>query len=371
MKKNSNALNEQALMIDLEMALEELEMELKTSSKRIKGMSLDTATEFSYPSFRSFPSESSEEDIPNQSPSNETPPRNEVILEAMMQNNTIQDIQDDDDISMELLEGKLEFDRRLKNEIIQANQRRRSQFKSTSFSYGIGKLIKTIHIPSYDPLIRFFRLVFSFLPNCKTVKFRHPPHGPKFIPTLSPCLVKYSGKFFSQYDTICADDIGEETWPVLVDGLAEYGAGIKVLNLEACNEKDLYRSKRGMATVFPHLMNLECLRFDRLPLASSDFTWGGDLDLMVMTAFCTKLRVISLDFCDITLESFYTIWNRCSGLEFLGFAGLHGEASESTINDTMETKLKLKTLRFVDCKVDDELVGANVTFFTDFFSIRL
>ena len=315
------------LTADIDIELMELDLELK-NSKRTRGMSVESAVD-------SLPSLSAVTTPGTETPSlaTTTSPdqlNSEDLLQALMENNTIAD-----QVETHLFDSKFEFDRRLKNEIVlDGTRKKNSPFKPHSFPYGRGKMVQSIYIPSFDPLIDRFKLVFSFLPNCKVIKFKHPSHGPAFIPTLAPNLVKYARKYFTQLSQVCADDIGVEAWPLLIDGLAKYGRGIKILNLK----------------------NLECIRLDGLPLGSSDFSWGGDLDVMVMSAFCTNLRAVSLDFCDITLESFYTLWQRCPNLEFLGFAGLHGHASPATLAEPMETRAKLKTLRFVDCRVTDELV---------------
>lgn len=344
MKRENNPENI-GLVAEVEIHLQELEMEMQNSLKRTKNMTIDTAaTSILTASESHFVTSDGDEEPPLQ---NEFQDINEALLQTMIEHSI-------EDIGNRISDSKMEFDRRLKRAIVKAAEVMVT--RPMVASYGVGKLIKSIHVPSYDPLIHHFRNVFPFLPNLKVLKYKHPAHGHDFIPTLHPALVKASRKHYTLLDTITADDIGEESWPLLIEGLANYGSNIRVLNLEACNEKDPYGSKRGMATVFPHLKKLECIRLDGLPLGSNDFSWGGDLDIMIMGSLCTNLRVVSLDFCDITLESFYTLWNRCPNLEFLGFAGLHGHTSDITLAEKMEIKLKLTTLRFVDCRVTDDMI---------------
>ncbi|KAJ3329224.1 hypothetical protein HDU91_003908, partial [Kappamyces sp. JEL0680] len=182
--------------------------------------------------------------------------------------------------------------------------------------------------------------------------FCHPPHGPEFIPTLQSSLLEATKKYFGQFEEVSVDDVDKDGWPILVNCLVENGSNIKVLNMESCSEKDNYGSKRGLSTVFPFLSNLECLRLDGLSIGSSDFHLGGDLDLCVLASTCPNLRVVALDFCDVTLQSFYTLWKECPNLEFIGLAGLQD------VNQVMELDQRphLKTLRFVDCQINDQLI---------------
>lgn len=228
--------------------------------------------------------------------------------------------------------------------------------QNKSITFGKGKLVKNIWMPSYDPLLEFLTLVFPYIPNCKAVKFCHPPHGDEFIPTLQPALIDAAKPYFSQLQSISVEDVDETGWPLLIDAIADNGAELLHLNLEACSEKDPYGSRRGMSTVFPHLSKLKTVRIDGLPLGSLDFPWGGDLDVQTLSKFCPNLTAVSLDFCDISIASFIHLWNSCPNLEFLGVAGLGGfETINATIPE-LQSRPKLKTLRFVDCQIHDKLV---------------
>jgi hypothetical protein len=166
-------------------------------------------------------------------------------------------------------------------------------------------------------------------------------------------VIRYAAPVFPNLTNLAVDDVDSEGWLTLIEHICRYGKNLKSLCLEACSEKDAFTSKKGLATVFPALKDLECVRFDSIPIGSSDFSWGGDLDLVVLTSTCLNLRAVTIDFCDVTLQSLFILWNNCLNLDFLGLAGVQAVAISE--NKLMK-RPKLKTLRFVDCQIDDTLV---------------
>lgn len=251
-----------------------------------------------------------------------------------------------------------EFDKRLQR-TLQAAHARKSQPQISPGNkqpgLGLGKFVKAIWVPSYHPLLEILEFVFPLIPNCKTIKFIHPPHGSEYIPTLRPWLIKVFQKYLDRFVSLGVEDVDEDGWPVMVDALIEKGSNLKILSLEACSEKEAFGSKKGLSSLFPFLDKLECLRIDGLPIGSFDFSWGGDMDLQILSNSCPNLRAVSLDFCDLTLQSFYTLWNSCPNLEFLGLAGL-GFVNNDVVHMQLEPRPKLIKLRFVDCQVNDQLV---------------
>jgi hypothetical protein len=252
----------------------------------------------------------------------------------------------------------VEFDNRLQ-ETLTAARIRKTQSQTTTIvkkpSLGLGKLIKSIWIPSFHSVLEILEFVFPLIPNCKSIKFVHPPHGTEYIPTLRPWLIKKFENYLEQFESVAVEDVDEDGWPLLVDALIRRGSNLKVLSLEACSEKEAFGSKKGLSALFPFLDKLECLRIDGLPIGSFDFSWGGDMDLSVLATSCPNLRAVSLDFCDLTLQAFYTLWNSCPNLEFLGLAGLGFSTSELAHVELVQ-RPKLLKVRFVDCQVNDTLV---------------
>jgi hypothetical protein len=142
----------------------------------------------------------------------------------------------------------------------------------------------------------------------------------------------------------------------LINCVDDFGYNLEYLCLEACSEKDPFQSRRGLATLAPTLVNLKYLRFEGIPLGSMEFGLGGDMDIAIIANMCKNLRAVSIDFCDITMASFYAIWNSCENLEFLGLAGV---TAGSLAPIPLVKRTKIKTLRFVDCQIDDRVVIIN------------
>ncbi|KAI8914502.1 hypothetical protein EDD86DRAFT_199482 [Gorgonomyces haynaldii] len=219
---------------------------------------------------------------------------------------------------------------------------------------GKGVFIQRLDIPSWDPFLRFISLFSGFLPNCKSLSTIHPIHGPEYIPSLDPPFLVDFEQFFSQLNSLSVDDVDADGWRVLVHNLSQYGHNIRVLFLEAIAEKDLYRSNVGMSHFFRVMHQLECLRLERLPIGGPLLpAFGGNMDIFVMAEVCTKLRAITLDYCDISMDAFYMIWNKLPCIEFVGVAGLR---ISSLQRPDLVDRPTLKTLRFVDCQVDDYLL---------------
>jgi hypothetical protein len=260
------------------------------------------------------------------------------------------------EIQMDLEDIRNEFDNRFRLAIYNAISLQK-QANTEKLYYGCGPLIKRIWFPSWDPILDSLQFVFPWIPNCNVMKFCHPAHGKEYIPTLRPNLILHAQKYFSQLKCLSVEDVDSDGWLLLIDAVATYGSNLKVVNLEACGEKDQFQSKRGLSTVFPSLPNLECIRLDGVPVGSSQIGWSGDMDMLALCSACRNLRAVSLDFCDVSMSSFFTIWNGCPNLEFLGLAGLqYPDWSIFDINSQFQTRSKLKTIRFVDCQVNDFIV---------------
>ncbi|KAJ3276451.1 hypothetical protein HDV01_005074 [Terramyces sp. JEL0728] len=200
------------------------------------------------------------------------------------------------------------------------------------------------------------------------LKFNHPVHGPDFLPTLAPSIVLQSRPYISQLQNLSVNDVHKNSWPLLLDALKQEGYNLKVLSLEACSELEPFTSKIGLSTIFPALRNLECLRLDGVPVNSYDFTWGGDFDILILTTLCPNLTAVALDYCDLTMESFYTIWNNCDNLEFLGIVGLTNETDSVP---EFKMKHRLKTLRFVDCQINDSILETSFSFCPNLSLLRV
>jgi hypothetical protein len=217
---------------------------------------------------------------------------------------------------------------------------------------GVGPLVKKLWIPSWDDHLDILEFVFPYLINLKMIKFNHPSHDPDFIPTLRPSIINESQRLLERVKSVGVDDVDSEGWPVLIDSLTDHGQHLKILNLECCTEKDPFISGFGLSKMFSKMKDLECVRFDAAPIGSGEF--GGDNDLVRLARTCLNLRAISIDYCDITINSFFTLWNECEHLDFLGFAGL--QQATVMVYPELVMKPKLKTLRFVDVQANDQIV---------------
>lgn len=233
------------------------------------------------------------------------------------------------------------------------NAQKKPRKRSAISNHGAGNFVRTLDVPSWDPMLNCLSNVLDYLPNCTAIKFTHPPHGPEFIPTLSPSFLRLFLPYIANMECLSVEDIDVNSWYLLLEGLATYGSEIKILNLEAISEKDKYHSTVGLSTVFPNLKKLECIRMDRVPVGSSDFPlWGGTMDILIMAEVCTNLRAVILDYCDLSLECLSAVWNNCVNLGFLGAAGLKNLGKMATLTK----RSSLKTLRFVDCQISDSFV---------------
>ena len=215
--------------------------------------------------------------------------------------------------------------------------------------YGKGSLVKRIWIPFKDPHIDLLTAMLSFFPECKSLKFCHHDHGK--VETSSAFYTRIP--ILGQLETLSFDDIESDGWVQLLNELKQNGRNIRSLTLEACPEKDPFDSKVPMGNVFPYLPNLEALRLDGVPLGTNYFGWGGDRVVNTMSQYCFNLRSISIDFADITMAAFYTIWNNCPLLEFLGLAAV---GTGNSKRHSLQLNKHLRVLRLVDCHASDEIV---------------
>ncbi|KAJ1343286.1 hypothetical protein BSLG_002312 [Batrachochytrium salamandrivorans] len=221
--------------------------------------------------------------------------------------------------------------------------------------YGNGSLVRKLDIPSWGQSLALIPLAMEFLPKWNSVAFLHPPHGKEYIPTLRPNLIRSLLPIFSQLDAITVEDVDSDGWIPLLRAVSENCQNIRHLNLEAIPEKEQYTSSVGMVYLFESLPKLECIRMDGIPVGHKHFTpFGGDLDIKTLPIVCPNLRAVTLDYCDVSMKSFYTLWNDCKHLEFLGLAGLSQSSDALQLN--LMPKPLLKTLRFVDCDVSDSLL---------------
>jgi hypothetical protein len=192
--------------------------------------------------------------------------------------------------------------------------------------------------------------VVPYLTQLREIQYSHPSHDPEYIPTLRPHIVEDTLPLIRQVLRLSVNDVHREAWHTLIHCLGEQGSRIKVLNLECSTEKEPFLSHFGLSDMFSRLEGLECLRLDAAAIGKGEL--GGDADVLHLATSCQHLRAISIDYCDVTLESFYTLWNHCENLDFLAVAGL----SETRDMVRLRPKPKLRTLRFVDVQLNDRIV---------------
>jgi hypothetical protein len=214
------------------------------------------------------------------------------------------------------------------------------------YNHGYGKLVKSLAIPSDGFNVKLLR-VLAFLPNLKNITFYHPPHDDKWIPFLKPKVLDSIASNFQSLNSLVIEDLSRIIWKPLINMLSQFGSCLLHLTVEASGELEPFFTSTGVLRVLSqNLPNLKALRLDGIPA-------GNDDSVVDLVTKCQKLESIILDYCfGITMECFSLIWNRLSNLKFLGFAGLNGMLTSYLV----KKQDKLKTLRFVDCAVSDELV---------------
>jgi hypothetical protein len=214
------------------------------------------------------------------------------------------------------------------------------------YNHGYGKLVKSLAIPSDGFNVKLLR-VLAFLPNLKNITFFHPPHDEKWIPFLKPKVLDSIASNFQTLKSLVIEDLSRIIWKPLINMLSQFGSCLLHLTIEASGELEPFFTTTGVLKVLAkNLPNLKALRLDGIPA-------GNDDSVVDLVTKCQKLECIILDYCfGITMECFPLIWNRLSNLKFLGFAGLNGMLTPYLV----KKQDQLKTLRFVDCAVSDELV---------------
>lgn len=212
--------------------------------------------------------------------------------------------------------------------------------------HGYGKYVKSLAIPSDGFSLKFLKIL-EFLPNLRKITFYHPPHDEKWIPFLKPKVLEAIASNFQSLHSLVIEDLSKIVWKPLINILSQFGSQLLHLTIEASGELEPFFTSKGvLGALAQNLPNLKVLRLDGIPAGNDDSTFD-------LVRKCQKLECIVLDYCfGITMESLSIIWDGLVNLKFLGFAGVNG---------VLTTKLEkihfqLKTIRFVDCAVSDEMV---------------
>ncbi|KAJ1566758.1 hypothetical protein HK405_008509, partial [Cladochytrium tenue] len=139
-----------------------------------------------------------------------------------------------------------------------------------------------------------------------------------------------------------------------------------LLNLEAVANQDAFDHPHNLLSVFPNLKKLEFLRLDGITLGPN----SSVMALVMSTG--VNLKAVTIDYClEVTMEILAILWELCPNLEFIGLAGImmtptsdpltSGMPGAATAAAAREPNLiserpKLRTLRFVDCDVTDDIL---------------
>jgi hypothetical protein len=213
---------------------------------------------------------------------------------------------------------------------------------------GWGQTIKSLRLPSDGKYTDLVESIIPLLPNVKVIHIYHPPHDNKTLPRVGKKLLKSIQTLVHRAHTLILEDITKDVWKDVLNLTKIYGSNLRHLDLENLGEVEPFISRFG---VFPVLSsstpNLEYLRLDGL-------TAGVNRDLTKFVQKCPKVKAITLDYCyGISMGAFATLWNGLEHLEFLGCAGIIGKIP---LDFKFNVRRHLKTLRFVDCDVSDEMV---------------
>ena len=213
---------------------------------------------------------------------------------------------------------------------------------------GWGQTIRSLRLPSDGKYTDLVDSIVPLLPNARVVHIYHPPHDNKSLPRVGKNLISSIQTLVHRAHTLILEDITKDVWKDVLNLTKLCGTNLRHIDLENLGEVEPFISRFG---VFPVLSsstpNLEYLRLDGL-------TAGVNRDITKFVRSCPKVKVITLDYCyGISMGAFATLWNGLEHLEFLGCAGIIGKVPSDT---TFNLKRHLKTLRFVDCDVSDEMV---------------
>ncbi|KAI9096920.1 hypothetical protein DFS34DRAFT_128193 [Phlyctochytrium arcticum] len=210
---------------------------------------------------------------------------------------------------------------------------------------GLGSLVRKLSVPSGEQKVILLQHVNGFLPNLKSLHFRHREYGncgpldARILTSLEPLIGRVTSLTIEGVDSPC--------WPDVCRILCEHGKQIRSLNIEALPEIDAFQSDSDMADVFAFMPRLEFLRLDGIPV-------GPNLSIENLVSNCPNLRAVALDYClDVSMEILFILWRNCPQLEFLGLAGVVGSLTTTV---ALKEHTSLEMLRLVDCDVSDAMI---------------
>ncbi|KAJ1567246.1 hypothetical protein HK405_006623, partial [Cladochytrium tenue] len=186
------------------------------------------------------------------------------------------------------------------------------------------------------------------------------------VPELAPLL--------HRIESLSVEDVHSSSWPHLLAAIRYYASNLRLLNLEAVGNQDAFDHSQNLSLVFPSLTKLEFLRLDGV-------TVGPNSSLSILAASGgASLKAITMDYCvDVTMEALGILWENCPLLSFIGLAGImmtpssgnqadgapdatagavpgRGRAVQPQEPVLLSERPLLRTIRFVDCDVTDDLL---------------
>jgi hypothetical protein len=165
------------------------------------------------------------------------------------------------------------------------------------------------------------------------------------IPLEFPHVVTFS-TLLSNLTSLQIEDANEESWPQICKLLRFTCGNLRSLNVEAIGSMDAFESEATLEGVFPSMPKLEFVRLDGVCV-------GPVSSIAALATHCKSLKAVTIDYCvAITMGAFEILWNGCEVLSFLGLAGIVTEVEPTMV---LMERPNLKTLRFVDCDLSDEL----------------
>lgn len=236
------------------------------------------------------------------------------------------------------------------------------------FAQALGTHVRKLTLPSFDCAVAWLPVLSVLLPRLQCINFQHI-HPDKLhschTPLLSPLIVSLL-PLFRHIVSLSVDDTHHSSWSHICATLRLLTPNLRCLSLEAVDNQDAFDHPETLQDVFPHLTKLEFLRLDGVAL-------GPNVSLVALSNSCGHmLKSLAIDYCvEVSMDALSILWEGCPNLSFLGLAGVMMMDAQQPAPRLISQRPHLRTLRFVDCDVSDELFAQVGKLATNLEMIRI